>query len=353
MSTLYLDKVLEYEGLIQAFSRTNRLFGPDKPFGIIKYYRYPHIMKRNVDDAVRLYSGDRPFGLFVDKLEANLEHINQCYADISALFSAYGVEGFAHLPDPNAARGQFAKLFKQLSDYIEAAKVQGFSWDKDSYAFECEDGAVTVKSALDQQVYLVLALRYKELFQEDDGGDGPTDVPFEIDGYLTEIDTGRIDADYMNENFAKWLKQIDEGEEAQATLGLLHGSFATLTQEQQRFAELVIHAAQRGELEVIPGKTFLDYINDFQQQGRNSQVEALVAATGVNADKLRDLMARHPSADTINEYGRFKALVATCDKKRAAAHFAEKGKGPVRPSQVNMKLDKLLREFVIQGGIDV
>ena len=82
-------------------------------------------------------------------------------------------------------------------------------------------------------------------------------------------------------------------------------------------------------------------------------MEALVAATGVNADKLRDLMARHPSADTINEYGRFKALVATCDKKRAAAHFAEKGKGPVRPSQVNMKLDKLLREFVIQGGIDV
>lgn len=353
VSTLYLDKVLEYEGLIQAFSRTNRLFGPDKPFGIIKYYRYPHIMKRNVDDAVRLYSGDRPFGLFVDKLEANLEHINQCYADISALFSAYGVEGFARLPDPNAARAQFAKLFKQLSDYIEAAKVQGFSWDKDSYAFECEDGAVTVKSALDQQVYLVLALRYKELFQEDDGGDGPTDVPFEIDGYLTEIDTGRIDADYMNENFAKWLKQIDEGEEAQATLSLLHGSFATLTQEQQRFAELVIHAAQRGELKVILGKTFLDYINDFQQQGRNSQVEVLVAATGVNADKLRDLMARHPSEDTINEYGRFKALVATCDKKRAAAHFAKKGKGPVPLYRVNMELNKLLREFVIQGGIDV
>src|SRR5699024_4029766 len=39
LNTLYLDKVLKYENIIQAFSRTNRLFGPDKPFGTIRYYR--------------------------------------------------------------------------------------------------------------------------------------------------------------------------------------------------------------------------------------------------------------------------------------------------------------------------
>ena len=38
-NTLYLDKVIEYESIIQAFSRTNRLFGNDKPFGVIRYYR--------------------------------------------------------------------------------------------------------------------------------------------------------------------------------------------------------------------------------------------------------------------------------------------------------------------------
>ena len=38
-----------------------------------------------------------------------------------------------------------------------------------------------------------------------DGGAGD-DVPFEIDGYLTEIDTGRIDSDYMNSRFEKFLK---------------------------------------------------------------------------------------------------------------------------------------------------
>ncbi|MDS1005405.1 hypothetical protein P9J83_18315, partial [Clostridium sporogenes] len=40
VNTLYLDTVIEYENLIQAFSRTNRLLNVDeKPFGIIKYYR--------------------------------------------------------------------------------------------------------------------------------------------------------------------------------------------------------------------------------------------------------------------------------------------------------------------------
>ena len=48
INTLYLDKMLRYEGIIQAFSRTNRLFGKDKPFGTIKYYRRPQIGRAHV-----------------------------------------------------------------------------------------------------------------------------------------------------------------------------------------------------------------------------------------------------------------------------------------------------------------
>ncbi len=51
VNTLYLDKMLEYENIIQAFSRTNRLFGPDKPFGTICYYRKLHTTEKNIEDA--------------------------------------------------------------------------------------------------------------------------------------------------------------------------------------------------------------------------------------------------------------------------------------------------------------
>lgn len=67
INTLYLDKVLVYEKLIQAFSRTNRLLVLEKPFGTIRYYRMPYTMQRNTDEAFKLYSGDKPRGLFADQ----------------------------------------------------------------------------------------------------------------------------------------------------------------------------------------------------------------------------------------------------------------------------------------------
>jgi type I restriction enzyme R subunit len=53
VNTLYMDKVLKYESVIQAFSRTNRLFGPDKPFGTVRYYRYPNTMELNQSCEVK------------------------------------------------------------------------------------------------------------------------------------------------------------------------------------------------------------------------------------------------------------------------------------------------------------
>ena len=91
VNTLYMDKVLKYENIIQAFSRTNRLFGPDKPFGTIRYYRFPNTMERNINSAVALYSGNKPLGLFAEHLDYNLEKMNQIFGDISRLFTVAGI----------------------------------------------------------------------------------------------------------------------------------------------------------------------------------------------------------------------------------------------------------------------
>ena len=39
---------------------------------------------------------------------------------------------------------------------------------------------------------------------------GDSDVPYDLVGYLTEIDTGKIDADYMNSRFDKYLRLIHQ-----------------------------------------------------------------------------------------------------------------------------------------------
>lgn len=356
VNTLYLDKELRYEHLIQAFSRTNRLFGPEKPFGTIRYYRYPHTMEVNVEKAVRLYSGDRPFGLFVQKLEQNLVHANEVYGQVRALFEGAGVERFEHLPEGDAACAKFAKLFKELTDTLEAAKIQGFTWSEHAYEFGHEDGPASVELGFDEQGFLTLAQRYKELFVGT-GREGDVDVPYDIHGYLTEIDTGHIDTSYMNEKFDKWLKRLFAGEgdagDVEAMLDELHGSFASLSQEQQRCAEMVIHAAQSYDLDIRPGMSFMDYINEFQARGKSGQVQALVDATGVDPGKLRALMALRVTEANINEFGRFDELKATADKQRAREYFSQKEGAPVPPFKVTMKLDALLRKFVLSGGFDL
>ena len=53
LNTLYVDKNLEYHGLLQAFSRTNRVLNEKKRFGKIVCFRD---LKSNVDTAIRLFS---------------------------------------------------------------------------------------------------------------------------------------------------------------------------------------------------------------------------------------------------------------------------------------------------------
>ena len=268
LNTLYLDKVIKYQNIIQAFSRTNRLFGPDKPHGIIRYYRYPHTMDQHIKDAVKLYSGDRPIGLFVDRLESNLEAMNKLFTEITELFVSAGVENFEKLPDDTGVYAQFTKLFNTFSHHLEAAKVQGLNWQQRAYSFAENNPEHEVTLAIDEQTYLSLVLRYKELIGKGEGGGtGGGDVPFDISGYLTEIDTGKIDADYMNSRFDKYLKELNEHHNSaniETTLNELHKSFASLTQSEQKYAKLFLHDLQRGDAKLIADHTFRDYINIYK-----------------------------------------------------------------------------------------
>lgn len=54
LNTLYVDKKLQYHGLIQAFSRTNRILNDTKPYGNIIDFRQ---QDKAVNDAIKLFSG--------------------------------------------------------------------------------------------------------------------------------------------------------------------------------------------------------------------------------------------------------------------------------------------------------
>ena len=358
LNTLYMDKVLKYENIIQAFSRTNRLFGPDKPFGTIRYYRKPHTMEQNIKNAVKLYSGDKPTGLFVERLAHNLNKMNAIYNDIYELFNNAGIIDFGKLPEDKSERGKFAKQFKELNDYLEAAKIQGFKWSKLNYEFGKGKQKSLVEMLFDENTYLILALRYKELFTGD-GGDGSSleDIPFEIDGYLTEIDTEKIDSDYMNSRFDKYLKLIKDedvdSEQMQTVLNDLHKSFASLTQEEQKYANIFLHDIQSGNVTIEANKTFREYITEYQFNAKNEEIQNISQVFGLNKTKLRNMMNSGIAESNINEYGRFDELKNTVDKDKAKVYFEKLEGKTIPPFKINIKTHNLLQKFIISGGFEI
>ncbi len=359
INTLYMDKVLQYENIIQAFSRTNRLFGPEKPFGTIRYYRRPHTMERLVGEAVKLYSGDKPLGLFVERLDKNLEGMNFVFAQIKDLFEQEGIANFTRLPSEVIVRKKFADLFKTFNEYLEAAKVQGFVWKKSVYEFEDADSGekYQVQVALNEVTYKVLAQRYKELFAPGDGAGSGEDVPYDINGYLIAIDTEKIDVDYMNSKFEKFLKLLhQQGENAEVIKQAedeLHKTFASLTQEEQKFANIFLHDIQSGDVEPEDGKTFRDYITEYMSRAKDDQIHRLAIVLGLDEGKLRTMMEARITDANINEFGRFDALKATADKKKAKEYFEAVEGGSIIPPKIPVKIDKLLREFILRGGVEI
>lgn len=361
VNTLYLDKVLVYENLIQAISRTNRLLNEDKKFGIIRYYRKPHTMERNIEDAVRLYSGDKPFGMFVSTIDEHLRQAVKAFEDIKAVYAAASCDDFASLPEEKEARQKFAKSFRELNNFIESAKLQGFDWSSLVSSDEVSDGGYTVEIPFTEQDYLTLTVRYQELIdiaekEAETAADDEEQFAYDLDPYITDIDTGHIDSDYMNANFTKYLKALEQGlppEELQQLLSELHRSFAYLSQEEQKYADIFLRDVQSGDIVVSPDKSFRMYITEYMERAKNRQVSDLVSAFGLDQERLMQLMGRDTDAHSIDEYGYFERLKETVDKKKARAYLEEREGQRLTPPKVSIGIDKFLRKFIQAGGFDV
>lgn len=202
-----------------------------------------------------------------------------------------------------------------------------------------------------------MAQRYKEL---SDGGDGTKDnedIPYDLVGYLTEIDTGRIDSDYMNSRFEKYLKLIKQdgvpGELIEQARSELHKTFAALTQEEQKYANIFLHDTERGD--VIPelGKTLRDYITEYQYRAKNDQIHRFAHAFGMDEEKLRNMMSLGLTEANINEFGRFDELRKSVDKAQAKEFLESYEHTKLIPPKVNMKTDQWLRKFILSGGFEV
>ena len=171
--------------------------------------------------------------------------------------------------------------------------------------------------------------------------------------YNTEHDKF-FDADYMNSRFDKYLKLIrQEGsseESIEQAKAELHKTFAALTQEAQKYANIFLHDIERGD---VIAKTLRDYITEYQFRAKDDQIHRFATIFGLDEDKLRNMMGLNLNEATINEFGRFDELKKSVDKSKAKAFFEAYEQTKLIPPKVNMKTDQVLRQFILTGGFEV
>ena len=135
LNTLYVDKNLKHHGLIQAFSRTNRILNDTKPYGHILDFRG---QQDAVDAAIALFSGAKADAAreiwLVDKAPVVIEKLQEAKLGLQSFMQAHGLSGkpedVAKLMGDEARVG-FIKAFKdvqklqtQLDQYTDLTPEQ-------------------------------------------------------------------------------------------------------------------------------------------------------------------------------------------------------------------------------------
>ena len=155
LNTLYVDRHLDKQGLIQAYSRTNRVYGRNKEFGTIINFKYPRLTEEFVNTALKLYgSGGKSSRVIVEHYETAVEK-----------FALKTEEMIIALPEPtdwellklnDKAKELFLLSFKDANDQLRMVmQYYEFKWDD-----------ITFK--LDEHTWLKYVGAYKNLTFKDE-----------------------------------------------------------------------------------------------------------------------------------------------------------------------------------------
>lgn len=74
---------------------------------------------------------------------------------------------------------------------------------------------------------------------------------------------------------------------------------------------------------------------------------------GIDAKQLRNIMNSDVSESNLNEFGRFDELIRSVDKAKATEYFESIEGKKIPLPKINIKVDKLLRNFILSGGTDI
>ncbi len=196
LNTLYVDKNLKYHGLIQAFSRTNRMLNDSKPYGNVLDFR---AQRDAVDEAIALFSGEAPDRAkevwLVDPAPKVIGKLEDATRKLKDFMAAHGLqprpEEVSNLKGDEARAG-FIERFKE---------IKRLTTQLDQYTDQTPEQKAQIESLIPRDDLRAFSAQYLEtarrLQQESRTRDDPENPAEQIDFEFVLFDSALIDYDYI------------------------------------------------------------------------------------------------------------------------------------------------------------
>lgn len=318
LNTLFVDKNLRYHGLIQAFSRTNRIYDATKTFGNIITFRD---LEQATVDAISLFGDANTKNVVLEK------SYNEYMLGFMDIVSGEAKRGYVEVvkqlkeqfPDPteietDADKKAFVKLFGEylkvenvLQNYDEFTQLKDLQHiDKaDAAAVEAFRDAhfLTAQQVEEMMAVDVLADRaaqdyrstyndIREWLRRQGGEDKPGQIKVDWDDVVFEVDllkSQEINLDYILELVFEHNKNTkDKDALIDEVRRLIRSSIGNRAKES-----LVVDFINQTDLEDIEDKAgIIDAFFDYAQQQQKIEAEKLIADERLNVEAAKRYMQR-------------------------------------------------------------
>ncbi|EMJ0764179.1 type I restriction endonuclease subunit R [Campylobacter upsaliensis] len=325
LNTLYVDKSLRYHGLLQAYSRTNRILNSVKSFGNIIAFRD---LQKNTDDALALFSDENAKGIvFLRSLEEYLHGYtdekgqkHKGYNELTKeLIDKFPLESFRQATLKTSDKKHFLALFGELLKLRNILEI-----------FDNFSDPLNERDKQDYQSHYIST--YEELRKDKDDKESNLDeVEFEVE-LLAQVE---VSIEYILELIAKYHK--DQATNYEPILKLLDSSLS-LRSKKELFLRFIDSLHTQSNVE----KDFSAYIKTH----KNNALQDIINALNLDPKKTKEFMQDSFERGELRDYGRAFGEILP-----PSPLF---GKGAEQTHKVREKaLEKLQAFFELFKGLDM
>ncbi len=283
LNTLYVDKNLVYHSLIQAYSRTNRVYKSTKPYGNIVCYRN---LKKKTDEAIKLFSltdnaNEVLMKSYNHYLKAFKESVLNLYKIVPRPEDVDFIEGEKEKKEFIVAFRELSKILIKLQTFVE------FEFDED-------------KLLINEQTYQDFKSKYLAIYDSlKNDEEGKASILDDIDFGIELMHTDKINVDYI----MNLIRNIDFSDKENKEKDIKH-IIKELDRADSEHLRLKIDLLKSFLEEVVPNLTEEDSIDDayrnFQDIKRNEEIKAFAEQAAVKEEKLKDYISEYEYSGMID-----------------------------------------------------